>query len=82
MLVHLESTLQRILKTSNENELKAILDDSIIKLEDHGCHPYIILRFVNKLNYSLNELIVYNSNSEEGKNINYALNLLRFYNSK
>lgn len=82
MIVLLETTIQNMLNSSDENELRAILDDSLKKLEDHGTHPFIVLRFVNKLKYSLIELMPASTGKSESENIMQALKVLQWHNFK
>lgn len=82
MIVLLETTITGMLKSCNENELRSILDDSLKKLEDHGTHPFIVLRFINKLKFTLVELLPAADCKSESENIMHALKVLQQYNTQ
>lgn len=56
--------------------VKIIIENSLQKLVENGTHPFIILRFVEKLKTSLSELNKEKITSKEWDNRMQALNLL------
>lgn len=71
-----ELTVNSILKSPNEAGIKMVIESALLKLKDHGSHPFIIQRFTEKLKQNLIEIPKINSSNLEQKNILEALVLL------
>lgn len=79
MIQYRETLIKNILNLTEESGIESEIDTALNILSENGTHPFIIVRFVDKLKLSLNDLLSGEINETEKRMILKTLGLLENY---
>ena len=82
MIQYREIIIKRIIQSTDRLLVEPIIDNSLQKLIENGTHPFIVIRFIDKLKASMNEIKINEVSDVEQGNIIQALNVLNNYDVK
>lgn len=82
MIQYREAIIKRIVQSPDTLSVGTVIDNSLEKLVENGTHPFIILRFIEKLKTSLSEIKKAEIRQTGWNNILQALNVLNDYDVK
>lgn len=77
-----ETIIKQIIYSLDTHSVESVIDSSLEKFAKNGTHPFIVIRFIDKLKTSLNEIKSGVVNDLERRNLLQALNVLTDYNIK
>lgn len=77
-----ETLIKIIIQSTDTLSVGIVIDNSMEKLAENGTHPFITLRFIEKLKTSLSEIKREKISEKEKTNIAQALNTLENYDVK
>jgi hypothetical protein len=79
MKTYRETVVSEILKSKSDFELKTIIDNAFEKLKSNGTHPFIILRFKERMKADLMNTKSKSTSLQEKNIASHALNELDSY---
>ena len=79
MKTYRETVVSEILKSKSDFELKTIIDNAFEKLKSNGTHPFIILRFTERMKVDLMNVKSKSTSLQEKNIASQALNELDSY---
>lgn len=77
-----ETIIKRIIQSPDTLSVENVIDSSLQKLVENGTHPFIILRFIEKLKESLIGVKKSQASLKELDNTSQALSVLTNYDLK
>lgn len=82
MIQYRETIIKKIIEIPDPLFIEAVINNSLQKLTENGTHPFIVIRFIEKLKTSLLEIKAEQVNEKEKRNISQALHILASYDVK
>lgn len=83
MIHYRETILKSIIQLQETDAVESLIDSALTKLAENGVHPFILVRFIDKLKIVLGELKNDGDiNEDEKNNVIQALNVLENYDTK
>ena len=82
MIQYREILIKQILQSVDKTLIEPLIENSLQNLSEKGTHPYILIRFIDKLKTSLSELKKEERREQEINNIIQALNVLNAYDAR
>ncbi len=74
--------LKGIIQLRETDAVEPLIDSALTKLAENGVHPFILVRFIDKLKIALGELKDNDINEHEKNNVIQAQNVLENYDTK
>ncbi len=74
-----ETIIKQIIQSSDKLSIEPLIYNSLQKLVENGTHPFIIIRFIDRLKTSLSEIQQVEPSQKERDNIAQARNVLEDY---
>lgn len=82
MLQFRENIIKQIIKSVDKTLIEPLIENSLLNLSENGTHPFIIIRFIDKLKAALSEIKKEELSEQERNNILHTLYLLNDYDVK
>lgn len=77
-----ETIIKQIIYSPDTLSVESVIDSSLEKLAKNGTHPFIVVRFIDKLKASLNEIKSGEVSDLGRRNVLQALNVLTDHDIK
>ena len=77
-----ENIINQVIRSVDADLIEHLIEDSLQKLTDKSVHPFIILRFTDKLKFTLSEIEQSGITEKEKINVTKALLVLHNYEVK
>lgn len=82
MIQYRETIIKKIIEIPDPLFIEPVINNSLQRLMENGTHPFIAIRFIEKLKTSLIEIKAEKVSEKERNNITQALHLLEGYDVK
>lgn len=82
MIQYRETLINQIIQSVDRKLIEPLIKNSLHNLTEKGTHPFILIRFIDKLKTSLGEINREELSEPERNNILHALNVLDNYDIK
>lgn len=82
MIQYRETIIKKIIAMPDPLLMETVINNSLQRLTENGTHPFIVIRFIEKLKISLTEIKTEKVSEKEINNITKALHVLEGFDAQ